>query len=151
MIDRSPSTEAGRALLAYSKGLPTLFITPTWLEGILAIETEARAPLREALRDAFREAEARIEAEPRAEGTICKCGSAKSYHAARFKPNHEYEPRYPAEPEGLREAAQAFIDEWTQTISEGGLVTIALADPDLFTLIGTTFDALRAALEEPPT
>jgi len=60
MIDRSPSTEAGRALLAYSKGLPTPFITPTWLEGILAIEAEARAPLREALLDAFREAKARI-------------------------------------------------------------------------------------------
>ena len=49
-------------------------------------------------------------------------------------------PRTPAEPEWLREAAQAVIDEWTQTISEGGLVTIALADP---------IDALRAALEEP--
>ena len=36
-----PRTAAGRALLKYSNGLPPLFITPTWREGILAIETEA--------------------------------------------------------------------------------------------------------------
>jgi hypothetical protein len=45
VFPRTPTTAAGRALLAYSKGLPSLFITPTWLEGILAIEAEARAPL----------------------------------------------------------------------------------------------------------
>lgn len=29
-------------------------------------------------------------------GTICKCGSAKTYHRDIDKRDHEYEPRYPA-------------------------------------------------------
>lgn len=38
-----PRTAAGRALLRYARGLPPLFLTPTWANGILAIEAEARA------------------------------------------------------------------------------------------------------------
>jgi hypothetical protein len=38
-----PRTEAGRRLLRYSEGLPSLFTTPTWRDGILAIEAEAAA------------------------------------------------------------------------------------------------------------
>ena len=28
-------------------------------------------------------------------GTICQCGLAKSYHAARWNQDHKYAPRYP--------------------------------------------------------
>ena len=49
MTTQEPTTEAGRALLRYSKGLPNAFITPKWLDAILAIEQEARdAALRDA-------------------------------------------------------------------------------------------------------
>jgi len=37
-----PRTVAGRALLAYTAGLPDTFQTPTWRVGIDAIEAEAR-------------------------------------------------------------------------------------------------------------
>ena len=105
MIDRSPSTEAGRALLAYSKGLPTPFITPTWLEGILAIEAEARAPLREALLDAFREAKARIAV------------------------SHEAPPaRASLDVERLRAAAQAVVDCWSSD-SRVNALRAALEEP----------------------
>lgn len=38
----TPRTVAGRALLAYTAGLPDTFQTPTWRVGIDAIEAEAR-------------------------------------------------------------------------------------------------------------
>jgi hypothetical protein len=42
-VPSEPTTKAGRDLLRYTKGLPDLFQTPTWEQGVLAIEAEARA------------------------------------------------------------------------------------------------------------
>ena len=115
MTDRTPSTAAGRTHLQWLLAGDDVFPEDA-LNAVLAIEDEARAPLREALRDAFREAKARIAV------------------------SHEAPPaRAPLDVDRLRAAAQAVVD-WS-------------SDPHHRLDPGTEsrVNALRAALEEPPT
>jgi len=80
------------------------------------------------------------QAEPAQTGSICKCGLAMSYHAARFGQDHTYEPRYgQPEPAGLREA----LRRWNA--SHANTCRATILGPDASCTCG-----LSAALAAPP-